>query len=276
LGFIDTFHAIRHNAAVFVPAAFFEEFIMQRFNNKVALITGAASGIGRATAERLVQEGAAVFCVDVQEAALKETVAELEKAGGKAEAFICDIGDEGQVKACVKRCIDSFGQLDVLVNMAGILRFAHTHECSLDTFMLITRINLVGTFLLCREALPELVKTKGNIVNAASTAALQGLPWGAAYGASKAGIHAMTNSIAIDYAAQGVRANCVAPGDIVTPIASGLEFPKDANFELLRRCQSLTGGKGPEVVAGVIAMLASEDGTHITGECIRVDGGMLS
>jgi NAD(P)-dependent dehydrogenase (short-subunit alcohol dehydrogenase family) len=254
----------------------FEESIMQRFNNKVALITGAASGIGRATAERLAQEGAAVFCVDLQEAALQATVAELQQAGGKAEAFVCDISDEAQVKACVKRCIDSFGQLDVLVNMAGILRFAHTHECSLDTFNLIMRVNLNGTFLLCREALPELLKTKGNIVNAASTAALQGLPWGAAYGASKAAILAMTNSMAVDYSQQGVRANCVAPGDIVTPIASGLEFPKDANFDLLRRCQSLTGGKGPEVVAGVIAMLASEDGAHITGECIKVDGGMLA
>jgi NAD(P)-dependent dehydrogenase (short-subunit alcohol dehydrogenase family) len=138
------------------------------------------------------------------------------------------------------------------------------------------RVNLNGTFLLCREALPELIKTKGNIVNAASTAALQGLPWGAAYGASKAAILAMTNSMAVDYSQQGVRANCVAPGDIVTPIASGLEFPKDANFDLLRRCQSLTGGRGPEVVAGVIAMLASEDGAHITGECIKVDGGMLA
>lgn len=249
---------------------------MQRFNNKVALITGAASGIGRATAERLAQEGASVFCVDVQAAALKETVDQLQHAGGKAEAFVCDIGDESQVKACVKRCIDSFGQLDVVVNMAGILRFFHTHECPLDTFNLIMRINLTGTFLMCREALPELIKTKGNIVNAASTAALQGLPWGAAYGASKAAILAMTNSMAVDYAAQGVRANCVAPGDILTPIASGLEFPKDANFELLRRCTSLTGSKGPETVAGVIAMLASEDGVHITGECIRVDGGMLA
>jgi NAD(P)-dependent dehydrogenase (short-subunit alcohol dehydrogenase family) len=258
------------------PAVYIEESTMQRFTNKVALITGAASGIGRATAERLIQEGAAVFCVDLQAAALQETVAEFEKAGAKAEAYACDVSDETQVKACIQRCIASFGQLDTLINMAGILRFVNTHECSLETFTLITKVNLIGTFLLCREALPELIKTKGNIVNAASTSALQGLPWGAAYGASKAGILALTRSIAVDYALQGVRANCVAPGDILTPIASGLEFPKDANFDLLRRISSLTGGKGPEVVAGVIAMLASEDGCHITGECIRVDGGTLA
>jgi meso-butanediol dehydrogenase / (S,S)-butanediol dehydrogenase / diacetyl reductase len=258
------------------PAINNEESTMLRFIGKVALITGAASGIGRAAAERLLQEGAAVFCVDNQAAALQETVAQLQHGGGKAEAFVCDVSDEAQVKACIQRCVRSFGQLDVLVNMAGILRFNNTHECSLDTFMLITKINLVGTFLFCREALPELLRTKGNIINAASTAALQGLPWGAAYGASKAGILAMTRSMAVDYAAQGVRANCVAPGDIVTPLATGVEFLKDANFDLLRRISSMTGPKGPEVVAGVIAMLASEDGCHITGECIRVDGGTLA
>lgn len=249
---------------------------MQRFLNKVALITGAASGIGRAVAERLALEGAAVFCVDIQAAPLEATVAKLRGSGVRAQAFVCDVGDEAQVKACVTQCIATYQQLDVLCNMAGILKFAHTHEMPLDLFNLVMKINVTGTFLFCREALPELIKTKGNIVNAASTAALQGLPWGAAYGASKGAILAMTRSIAVDYAAHGVRANCVAPGDILTAIAANTTFPEGADMKMLQRISSLSGAKGPEVVSGVIAMLASDDGIHITGDCVRIDGGTLA
>jgi meso-butanediol dehydrogenase / (S,S)-butanediol dehydrogenase / diacetyl reductase len=249
---------------------------MQRFTNKVMLITGAASGIGRATAERIASEGGSVFCVDMQKAALDETVATLRKSGAQAEGHVCDVSNEEQVKATVKACVAKFGKIDVLCNMAGILKFVYTHEMTLADFNKIMTVNLTGTFLMCREALPELVKTKGNMINAASTSALQGLPWGAAYGASKAAILAMTRSIAVDYAKQGVRANCVAPGDILTPIATNVVFPEGADFSIMARCSSLTGAKGPEVVAGVIAMLGSEDGIHITGEVIRMDGGTLA
>lgn len=249
---------------------------MQRFTHKVVLVTGAASGIGRAAAERIASEGGSIFCVDVQKEPLDEIVKQLRASGAKAEAFLCDISNEEQVKACIKTCVDSFGRIDVLCNMAGILRFEYTHAMSLDLFNKIITINLTGTFLMCREALPELIKTQGNIINAASTSAFQGLPWGAAYGASKAAVLSMTRSIAVDYAKQGVRANCVAPGDILTPLATQVTFPEGADFSLMSRCMSITGAKGPEVVASVIAMLGSEDGIHITGECIRMDGGTLA
>jgi meso-butanediol dehydrogenase / (S,S)-butanediol dehydrogenase / diacetyl reductase len=249
---------------------------MQRLKNKVAIVTGAASGIGRATAERFADEGASVFCVDLQPGALEETVAALKAKGAKAEAFVCDASNEAQVKAAVAKCVSAFGQIDVLVNMAGILRFGHTDQMALETFELVMKVNVTSTFLFCREALPELVKTKGNIINAASTAALQGLPYGAAYGASKAACLSMTRSIAVDYAKRGVRANCVAPGDVNTAIANNITFPEDGDFSMMPRISSLSGAKGPEVVASVIAMLASDDGIHITGECIRVDGGTLA
>ena len=249
---------------------------MQRFDNKVALITGAASGIGRAAAERLAQEGAAVFCVDIQKPALDELVAALRQKGAQAEAFVCDASDEQQVKACVARCVATYKKLDVLCNIAGILRFANTHEMPLNTFELVMKVNVTSTFLFCREALPELIKTEGNIVNTASTAAYQGLPWGAAYSASKSAILGMTRSIAVDYASHNVRANCVAPGDILTSIMGNNSFPDGADLSILRRVSSLTGPKGPDVIAGAIAMLASEDGIHITGECVRIDGGMLA
>jgi NAD(P)-dependent dehydrogenase (short-subunit alcohol dehydrogenase family) len=130
--------------------------------------------------------------------------------------------------------------------------------------------------LLCRAALPHLRQTKGSIVNAASTAALAGVPCGVAYSASKGGVLAMTRSMAVEYAKRGVRANCVCPGDTKTNMTDGVVFPETMDFDLLPRIMSLTGAKGPETIASVIAMLASEDGAHITGEDIRVDGGTLS
>lgn len=248
---------------------------MRRFDNKVALVTGAASGIGQATAMRLGLEGAAVFCVDLQAEALASTVSAIGADGGIARGYTCDVSDETAVAACVAECIQAFGQLDHLSNMAGILRFDHFHELALADFNKILSVNLQGTFLMCRSALPHLLKTGGNIVNTASVSALAGVPWAAAYSASKGAVLAMTQSLAVEYAKQGVRANCVCPGDIKTPMISP-DFPAEVDFKLLRRCMSPTGVRGPEVVAGVVAMLASVDGEHITGEHIRVDGGTLS
>lgn len=249
---------------------------MQRFTGKVVLVAGAASGIGRAVAVRLAQEGGQIWCTDIHAAALAETVAMIQSAGGEAQAHAFDISDEAQVEQCVQACLAAYGQLDVVVNMAGILRFDRTEALPLEGFEQILAVNLTGTFLLCRAALPELVKTRGNIVNAASTASLAGLPWGAAYSASKGGVLAMTRSIAVEYAKSGVRANCVCPGDITTSMSTDVQMPGVMDPDLLQRISSIAGPRGPEVVAGVIAMLASADGEHITGEEIRVDGGTLS
>ena len=249
---------------------------MNRFADKVVLITGAASGIGQAAAVRLAQEGGKIYCTDINETALNEAVAAIVKSGGDATARKLDISSESDVNACVQDCVKTYGKLDAVVNMAGILRFDNCHELALADWQRVVDVNLTGTFLLCKAVLPELLKTKGNIVNAASTASLSGLPWGTAYGATKGAVLAMTRTIAVEYAKRGVRANCVCPGDISTNMAANVTFPADADFDLLARISSLTGPKEPKVVAGVIAMLASEDGEHITGEHIRVDGGTLS
>ena len=248
---------------------------MKRFDGKVALITGAASGIGRATALRLASEGAAIYCVDLQEELLNETAALVREMGEKAEVSVCNITDETQVKSAVQGCIDAFGKIDHVTNMAGILRFDHSHELSLEDFQKVMAVNVTGTFLFCREAIPHLLESKGNIVNAASTSALKGVPWAAVYSASKGAVLAMTRSLAVEYADQGLRANTVCPGNIETPMTSPT-FPEGIDFDKFQRGMPLTGFSGPEVVAGVIAMLASDDGKHITGEDIRMDGGALS
>lgn len=249
---------------------------MQRFTGKVVLVTGAGSGIGKASALRIATEGGAVYCVDLNREAVEATVAEIVAAGGRATARVCDVSSESSVNECVAACVASHGQLDALVNMAGILRFDDTEELQTGHWQKVIDINLTGTMFLCRAVLPHLVRSKGSIVNAASTAALSGLPCGVTYSASKGGVLAMTRSIAVEYAKRGVRANCVCPGDINTGMTENIAFPKSMDFSLMPRCMSMTGAKGPEVVAGVIAMLASDDGMHITGEDIRVDGGTLS
>lgn len=249
---------------------------MKRFADRVALITGAASGIGRATALRLADEGARVFGCDVQEAALAEVGDEVRAHGAAFASVRCDLTDEGQVEATVAACVERFGRIDVLCNVAGILRFDHTHELATADWNQVLAVNLTGTFLFCRAALPHLLAVRGNIVNVSSTAALAGQPWSAAYSASKGGVLSLTRSLAIDYVEQGVRANAVCPGDIETPIIKAFRLPEGANPKLLNRVRSPSGRADASRVASVIAMLASDDGAHITGAEIRVDGGTLS
>ena len=249
---------------------------MQRFADKVVMVTGAGSGIGKASAERIAGEGGAVFCVDLNAEAVAATVAGIAEAGGEASSHVCNVGDESSVEACVSACVARYGSLYALVNMAGILRFDDTEQLQVADWQKVIDINLTGTMLLCRAVLPHLLQSKGSIVNAASTAALSGLPCGVAYSASKGGVLAMTRSIAVEYAKRGVRANCVCPGDTKTGMTDNLAFPETMDFDLMPRIMSLSGARGPEAVASVIAMLASQDGIHITGEDIRVDGGTLS
>lgn len=249
---------------------------MERFADRVVLITGAAGGIGRASALRIAAEGGSVFCVDLNEEAVTATAAAIAAAGGEATAYACDVSNENSVQACVDACIAHYGSLYALVNMAGVLRFDDTASIDSADWQRVIDVNLTGTLYLCRAVLPHLLETKGSIVNAASTAALSGLPCGVAYSASKGGVLAMTRSIAVEYAKRGVRANCICPGDIQTDMSRDIAFPATMDFDLMPRIMSISGAKPPETVTGLIAMLASEDGVHITGEDVRVDGGTLS
>ena len=160
--------------------------------------------------------------------------------------------------------------------MAGILRTAHTHEHDLATWNQVIAVNLTGTFLCCQAAIPALLESGGNIVNVSSTAALAGNPWAAAYSASKAGVLALTRTIAVEYGRQGLRANAVCPGSIETPITEQFVFPEGADASLVKRIMPLDRSRGPETVAAAIAFLASDDAAHINGEHVRVDGATLS
>jgi NAD(P)-dependent dehydrogenase (short-subunit alcohol dehydrogenase family) len=250
---------------------------MNRFQDRVALVTGAASGIGRATALRLVAEGARTVCVDIEREALEEVVREIESQGGTAIAQVCDVSDSEAVHNAVAGAIRQYGKLDVLCNVAGVLESSHTHEYPRDRWERLIAVNLTGTFLLCQEAIPHLIEARGNIVNVASLAALRGHPYLAAYAASKGGIVGLTRALAIEYIHVGFRANAVCPAAIDTPMTSEFEVPEGASLELLMRNIPPDGAvRGPETVAGVIAFLASADAAHINGVALRVDGGIMS
>jgi NAD(P)-dependent dehydrogenase (short-subunit alcohol dehydrogenase family) len=239
---------------------------MKRFTDKIALVTGAASGIGKATAQRLADEGAQVACLDLNG----------DMGPAAALGLTCDVGDPDQVAKAVAAVIERFGRLDVVCNVAGILRADHTHELALENWDKLIRVNLTGTFLVCRAAIPHLLQTKGNIVNTSSTAALGSHPWMAAYAASKGGILSLTRVLAVEYGKQGLRANCVCPGGIITPLHGQFKMPKGADPELLRGAMPPVPYAGPEHAASVIAFLASDDARYINGAEIRADGGALS
>ncbi len=239
-------------------------------------MTGAGSGIGRAVVLRLVAEGASVLGIDVNETGLKETV-ELTSYPERVSIAVVSITDEQQIVEKINEYVTRQGHLDVLVNMAGILRVTISTETTLEEFRLVIDTNLIGTFLMCRVCLPHLLITKGNIVNAASVAGLFGHPYMAAYAASKGAIIALTKALAREYILQGVRVNAVAPGGIATPMHTSCPFPTGLNEILFSnlRLPDHRFGKS-EDVAAVVAMLASHDGSFINGEVIRIDGGVHS
>jgi NAD(P)-dependent dehydrogenase (short-subunit alcohol dehydrogenase family) len=250
--------------------------VQPRFREKSVLVTGGASGIGRATAIRLAAEGAAVMAVDVNAELLTKLSVDAEGLIGSIATLVGDVGSEPGVESLVARSAERLGKLDVVVNVAGVLSFSHTHEVTLDEWNRLITINLTGTFLVCRESLPHLLATRGNIVNLASTAAHKGQPWATAYVASKGGVLALTRALAVEYAAAGLRANSVSPGAIDTPITAAFHLPEGADIKLLNRVTPLGPFGMPEHIAAAIAYVASEEGAHMNGADLLIDGATLA
>jgi len=253
---------------------------MNRLEGLRTIITGAASGIGRATAERFAEEGASLYLTDLSAEGLAETAQRCESKGATVSTAVVDVRDEDEVDRSVAACVAELGGLDVVCNIAGVQTWAHSHEVPTEDYRLMMDVNLGGTFFHCRAALPHLMDradgAQGVIINTASTTSLAGLPYSAIYAASKGAVMQLTKSLAVEYAARGVRVNCVAPGSIDTGMTSKIDFPDGIDFNLLMRQNSLTGNAPPADIASVIAMLASADGRHINGELIRIDGAALA
>lgn len=247
-----------------------------RFSGRSVVVTGAASGIGAATALRLADEGARLTLGDVDAEGLANTVALCNEAGVDVVPVIADVSAEGDVAQLIATAVESHDGLDVVVNVAGILQFKDFRLTTLADFERIIGVNLTGTFLMCRDAMPHLLESGGNIVNITSTAALAGHPWTSSYSASKGGVLALTLALAVEFGQRGVRCNGIAPGSIETPIQNAFEVPEGANPRLVQRIMPLDQMRGPEQIAAAVAYLGSDDAAHVNGEILRVDGGTLA
>jgi len=244
-----------------------------RFAGKSIIVTGAASGIGRAAAQLFAREGARLVIADRDEDGLQATLGTIG-SGHKATVF-----DAADTQSCRSLISDAAANgLDALCNIAGALDWGPSEEFSEDRFERLVRINLFGVFATCRAALPHLVQSKGCIVNMASSAGLTGIPYSAAYSASKHGVVGLTKSLAGEFAARGVRINAVCPGHVDTPMGNRPPPEGDIDWSIvMRAAPKLENGIcDPSDVAAAVAYLVSEDARKVTGTALVIDGGQLA
>ena len=253
---------------------------MARVQDKVYIVTGAGSGIGRATALRLAEEGGKVLCVDQNLETVRETAADIARVGYSAEPFQADVSDSAQVQAFVDAALERWGKLDVLVNNAGVNIPGVLHEVLDETIELILNVNVKGAIYGCRAALrPMLEQGSGSIVNISSVNGLVSEPFLSVYSASKGAVVMLTRGVALDYAQQGIRCNCICPGWVDTPInyahaemMGGLEkiYANISSFQPIGRPGQ------PREIAHLALFLASDEASFMTGSVIAADGGMTA
>lgn len=247
--------------------------MIQRFVDKVALITGAGGGIGRATALRLSREGATVFAVDLNEAGLRETAS---MADGTVQIHPADVSDPALCASAVEKCVASCGRLDVLGNIAGMSRSEHFTDLTVDGYRSVMGVNLDACVFLSQAAIPHLREAGGSIVNMASSTGVLAQAYGAAYSASKGAIVQLTKALAMEYIRGEVRINAVAPGAVNTPLMQKFHVPDNSETDLLMRSAPLRKAAEPEDVASLVAYLASEEAQSIHGAVLSIDNGMTA
>ncbi len=249
---------------------------MSRFENKVALVTGAASGMGRASSLRLSSEGAKIHAVDVNAAGLEETAKSIRAAGGEVETTVCDVTNRQSCFDAVEACVAAFGRLDVLLNVAGIVRFSHAISTSEEDWNLQLAVNLSGPFFFSQAALPHLLESEGNIVNVASNAGLMGQAYTVGYCASKAGLINMSKALAMEFVKTKVRINCVAPSGTATNMIAAIDFPEGLDDKLMARYRGFRPMSQADDIAGVIAFLASDEARAVHGAVWEADQGVTA
>lgn len=253
---------------------------MGRVDDKACVVTGAGSGIGKAIAQRLAEEGGKVICVDINGETAKATADSIQAAGGTAAEFQADVSDRAQVDAFVARCVELYGGIQVLVNNAGVNIPGVFHQISDTVIDKTLNVNVKGTMYGCRAAIPHMLKQGGgSIVNISSVNGLVSEPFLAVYSASKGAVVMLTRGIALDYAKKGLRCNAICPGWVDTPInyahaemLGGLEKV----YATIDSFQPIGRPGEPREIAHLALFLASDEASFLTGSIISADGGMTA
>lgn len=257
---------------------------MKRFENQVAVITGAANGIGKACAQRFAQEGAFVACLDVTDEFNQAVAEEVREVGAGAIAIHCDVTDPESVKAAIDTVMEKWGRVDIFVGSAGIYTGAPLVDVSLKQWQRVIDINLTGVFLTNQAVAPIMMKQKsGSIINISSMAGKTSWPASMEYSASKSGVIGLTRSVAMEVAPFGVTANAVCPGNTLTDMVRGVAgkvgsmdgMTGEEWLEMRANDCPMKRLAEPWEMAGVVAFLASEDSRYLTGQAIEVDGGLV-
>lgn len=251
-----------------------------RLDDKVAVITGGGAGIGLEVAQRFAEEGAAIAIFDLDSDAAEAAAAGIEEAGGKALALAGDVTSEADVEAAMNAAVEQFGRLDMLVNSAGAVFNGSCSETSLDLWNRAIGINLTGTFLCCKHAIPKMLDGDGgSIVNISAIAGLVGVGRRAAYASAKAGVLGLTRSITYDYARSGIRCNAICPATtrttMVENIAQTYDDPEAFLTHVAER-QFVGRMAEPSEIASAVLFLASEEGSYMFGSYLAVDGGVTT
>ncbi len=250
--------------------------MQQRFENKLAIVTGAASGLGRAVSIRLASEGATVRGLDLNGDGLNETAALVEEAGGTMTGQTIDVSDPQACKDGIEEAVAVLGGLDVLANVAGVIKANHIGDVSAAEWRLMFAVNVDGPFFLSQAALPHLLERRGNIVNIASNAGLMGQAYTVGYCASKGAIIQMTKAMAMELAKQPIRVNAVAPGGINTPLVANYEMPEEVDFALMAPYTGFRAMSEPESIAAAVAFVASDEASSVHGSIFSVDSGLTA
>lgn len=255
---------------------------MTRLQDKIAIITGAATGIGQATAKRFSEEGATVICADVDQEGIENTVAEIEDNGGKAEAYYLDVSSVDSVQSFADQMKEKYKKIDILFNNAGVdQEGGKVHEYPIELFDKIINVDLRGTFLASKFLIPLMLEDGGSIINTSSMSGQAADLDRSGYNAAKGGITNFTRAMAIDYAREGIRVNSISPGTIETPLIDKLAGSKEQEagqeFREAQKWVTPMGRLGdPSEMASVALFLASDDASYVTGEDITADGGILA
>jgi NAD(P)-dependent dehydrogenase (short-subunit alcohol dehydrogenase family) len=222
----------------------------------------------------LAAEGSSVACLDVALEPAEATAGGIRNAAGIGRAYRVDVSDPISVRAAVQQAAADLGRPSVLVNCAGIGKFAHAHEMPFEDWSRIIAVNLTGSFLMAQAVLPYMLEGGGSIVNIASNAGLMGQPYSAAYCASKGGVIQLTRALADEYLTRGIRVNAVAPGGIATPLQHAFQLPEGADPKAIRKLMTPLGNAQPEEIATLVAYVASDEARYMTGSIVSIDGGL--